>query len=251
MHIIQLKLLTAIRIGKTQKKIDIDIPKLDDFIHKVYINIARKVYKNVYLFELGVPPLVTQRNGRELEIIVQESILNAVRDSIPVETILRAYMDETEEDEVTEEVVEVATSTQEPTKSAETKVISEIDQPVPPSHDNESVPSTPIVNTLPMNSPQTEPQSIITTTKPTIAFSDVDSVLTNDDVKTYIDAPKMIVDSPNRDNTSPVHDDGLLVISDESMQAPDMIDICDINMTPDKTSSPTNELLLDDIEVLH
>ena len=36
-HIIQLKVLTAMRVGQKQKKIDINIPKLDDFIHKIYI----------------------------------------------------------------------------------------------------------------------------------------------------------------------------------------------------------------------
>jgi len=105
-HIIQLKLLTAIRVGKNQKKIDIHIPKLDDFIHKIYIHVARKVYTNVYLFETNVPPLQVQKHNRELEIIVQECILNAVRDSIPVESILRAYMDETVEEDVVEEVKE-------------------------------------------------------------------------------------------------------------------------------------------------
>jgi hypothetical protein len=32
--------------GKFGKKIDINIPKLDDFIHKTYINVARRIYKN-------------------------------------------------------------------------------------------------------------------------------------------------------------------------------------------------------------
>jgi hypothetical protein len=105
-HIIQLKLLTAMRVGQKQKKIDINIPKLDDFIHKTYVNVARKVYKNVYLFELNSPPLQVQRHNRELEIIVQECILNAVRESIPVENILRAYMDETVEEDVVEEIKE-------------------------------------------------------------------------------------------------------------------------------------------------
>jgi hypothetical protein len=105
-HIIQLKVLTAMRVGQKQKKIDINIPKLDDFIHKTYINVARKVYKNVYLFELGIPPLQTQKNNRELEIIVQECILNTIRESIPVEAILKAYMDETVEQDVTEEIKE-------------------------------------------------------------------------------------------------------------------------------------------------
>lgn len=105
-HIIQLKILTAMRVGQKQKKIDINIPKLDEFIHKTYINVARKIYKNVYLFEINIQPLQVQKNYRELEIIVQECILNTLRESIPVEAILKAYMDETVEEDVTEEVNE-------------------------------------------------------------------------------------------------------------------------------------------------
>ena len=105
-HIIQLKILTAMRVGQKQKKIDINIPKLDDFIHKVYINVARKVYRNVYLFEINIPPLQIQKHYRELEIIVREGILNTLRESIPVEAILKAYMDETVEEDVIEEIKE-------------------------------------------------------------------------------------------------------------------------------------------------
>jgi len=105
-HVIQLKILTSMRVGQKQKKIDINIPKLDDFIHKTYINIARKVYKNVYLFQVNIEPLQVQKNYRELEIIVQECILNTLRESIPVEAILRAYMDETVEEDVVEEIKE-------------------------------------------------------------------------------------------------------------------------------------------------
>lgn len=108
-HIIQLKILTAMRVGQKQKKIDINIPKLDDFIHKVYVNVARKIYKNVYLFEINIQPLQIQKNYRELEIIVQECILNTLRESIPVEAILKAYMDESIEEDVIEEVKEEIT----------------------------------------------------------------------------------------------------------------------------------------------
>jgi hypothetical protein len=102
-HIIQLKVLTCIRVGNKQKKIDISIPKLDHFIHRVYIHVARKVYSNVYLFEKKISDLTVQKNYRELEIMVQESILTAIRESIPTESIIRAYMDETIEQE--EEVI--------------------------------------------------------------------------------------------------------------------------------------------------
>ena len=105
-HIIQLKILTAMRVGQKQKKIDINIPKLDDFIHKTYINVARKIYKNVYLFELNISPLQIQKHNRELEIIIQEGILNTLRESIPLDAILKAYMDETIEENVTEEIKE-------------------------------------------------------------------------------------------------------------------------------------------------
>jgi len=107
-HIIQLKVLTCIRVGNKQKKIDISIPKLDHFIHKVYIHVARKVYMNVYLFEKNITPLQTQKNARELEIIIQECILIAIRESIPTEDIIRAYMDESveQEEEITIEHVE-------------------------------------------------------------------------------------------------------------------------------------------------
>lgn len=108
-HIIQLKILTSVRVGQKQKKINIAIPKLPEFVHKCYINIARKIYTNMYLFETAAPSLQIQKNNRELEIIVQECILNTIRDNIPVESILRAYMDETVEEEVDETVVETTT----------------------------------------------------------------------------------------------------------------------------------------------
>jgi hypothetical protein len=106
-HITQLKVLTSIRVATKQKKVDIDIPKLSDFIHKVYIKCARKCYSNVYLFETNIEPLTQQKNLRECETICKECVLNTVRESMPVEKILRAYMDETTEEEIVEEDIVV------------------------------------------------------------------------------------------------------------------------------------------------
>jgi hypothetical protein len=106
-HLIQLKSLTCVRVCQKQKKVDIDIPSVDDFIHKVFSNLARRLYTNIYLFEKGIPPLQIQKHNRELELIIKECILNTVRETMPVEAILRAYMDETEDNsvDVKEEVV--------------------------------------------------------------------------------------------------------------------------------------------------
>lgn len=104
-HVVQLKALTCVRVGSKQKKVDINVPSISDFVHKIYIHVARKIYTNIYLYEKFIAPLQVQKNNREIETIVKECVLNAIRDSIPVEHILRAYMDETEEQDV--EVKEV------------------------------------------------------------------------------------------------------------------------------------------------
>ncbi len=105
-HIIQLKSLTAMRVGTEQKKIDIHIPKLDDFIHNVYIYCARKLYLNVYLYEIQREGSQTQKNNREIELIINECILNTIRDNIPISTLLKVYLDETTEEVITEEIKE-------------------------------------------------------------------------------------------------------------------------------------------------
>tara|TARA_B110000858_G_scaffold197938_1_gene261612 strand:+ start:6563 stop:7612 length:1050 start_codon:yes stop_codon:yes gene_type:complete len=116
-HVIQLKALTCIRVGMEHRAIDIEIPKLDAFIHKTYILLARKLYTNIYLYEENIAPLDQQRNNREMEIMVRECILEAVRESIPIESILKAYLDKTVEENV--ETVVTTLSEPEPASVAE------------------------------------------------------------------------------------------------------------------------------------
>ena len=90
-----MKILSSIRTGKAQKKVEIDIPKLSSFVHKVYISVSRDLYASVYLFEKGIPPLVFQKNRSQVNEIILNAILNVIRESIPIEKLLRAYLDET------------------------------------------------------------------------------------------------------------------------------------------------------------
>jgi hypothetical protein len=220
-HIIQLKLLTAMRVGQKQKKIDINIPKLEDFIHKAYINIARKVYKNVYLFEINIPPLQTQKHNRELEVIVQECILNAVRDSIPIENILRAYMDETVEEDVVEEIKEQVIES-EPKLITESHEIKEQEQEI----------------------------------KQTLKFNDMDSVLDTNNNTQLIEAPKTIERleeiSTIRNNQRKIeeenenNDDEKIFISDETISLNNL----DIHVIDKPEMKLDSDLLLDDIEIL-
>ena len=107
-HITHLKALTCIKVGDVSKKIDIDIPDLDKFVHSVYINVARKLYTNIYLFEIDILPLEKQKRKREFEVFVKQSILDTIRDNIPIDKILRKYLDESEDVNVqVDEVKEV------------------------------------------------------------------------------------------------------------------------------------------------
>ena len=61
---------------------------------------------------------------RECDILCKESILEVIRDNMPVESILRAYMDEIIEEDIIEETVEEIVDKPEEEKKQETKSIS-------------------------------------------------------------------------------------------------------------------------------
>ena len=176
-HIIQLKVLTCIRAGNKQKKIDISIPKLDHFIHKVYLHTARKIYSNVYLFEKNVNPLQMQKNARELEMIIQDCILTTIRDSIPTEAIIRAYMDESVEQD---EEVFVETM-KEPEVEKEEAKSDKPEESSPKEDEPESVPITPSIQNI-------DDEPVMTK----LTFNDMDTALDVDNKEEVIDAPKTI-----------------------------------------------------------
>ena len=51
-------------------------------------------------------PLQYQKNMRECELLCQESVLKVIRSGIPVEKIIRSYIDETTDEEIVHEVTE-------------------------------------------------------------------------------------------------------------------------------------------------
>jgi hypothetical protein len=236
-HVIQLKVLTCIRVGNKQKKIDISIPKLDNFIHKVYINTARKVYSNVYLFEKNVHPLQSQKNNRELELIVQECILTAIRDSIPTESIIRAYMDEAveQEEEVFIENIEEPDSE---TKSEEPK----LDGGSKKSDDEYVEPVVPSIKNV-----DNEP----VTTR--LTFNTMDTVLDNNIVKSEIEAPRSLERLEEISTSSAIQrkleededEDRIQIYQDQ------LFDLSEFDVLDEvKSPKPTDDVFLDDIEEL-
>jgi len=233
-HIIQLKILTSMRAGNKPKKIEINIPKLDEFIHKTYINVARKLYKNVYLFEINISPLQIQKHNRETEIIVQECILNTIRESIPVETILKAYMDETIEEEVIEEIKEQIIDNTPPLGSINPEKSGNL-----LNINNET-----IINKIKNNEPNISCES-------KLSFNNIDYIRDENNNDANIDAPKSIqkleeLSDYKKQQRQLENDDIKIVISDQNINL-DNFDIQNID-NPEINSLP--DLLIDDIEYL-
>jgi len=237
-HIIQLKALTCVRVGSKQKKIDINIPSVSDFIHKIYIHIARKMYMNIYLFEKNTQPLQVQKNNRELELIIKESILNTIRDSVPVEHILRSYMDETEEQDVEVKEVEEPLPDAElpPTVKEETTLKSEI------SNENKKDTDTDIITTTPITKETIEEYKQTTDSlndqNIKLTFSDNDNVLNEDGNETIVTVSK---DENNLEKIEEQHknsdfnkgddedeDDSERLVIGDSIKL-DVIDVNDLN----------------------
>ena len=246
-HIIQLKVLTCIRVGNKQKKIDISIPKLDTFIHKIYIHVARKTYMNVYLFEKNINPLQSQKNNREFEMIIEECILTAIRESIPTEEIIRAYMDESVEQEEEVIIENIEDPTLEPEKEDENIVLErETDKE---ERTPEMVPAIKNIDDEP----------VLTR----LTFNDYDKILTSDNTSEEINAPKTIerleeISSERALQRKLEEEDddddgytGKINIDTNGDVDLGMLDIFDLNSSQTSTKIDDSDILLNDVEELY
>ena len=97
------RILTSINFSKNKNKINLQIPKVDYFIHQCFIEVAREFWKNPYLFDDSVNNFEYQRNRRDAEHIIESTIGETIRKQLPVKNILREYLgnDYSEEDNET------------------------------------------------------------------------------------------------------------------------------------------------------
>jgi len=86
------RILTSINFNKNKNKINLKIPKVDHFIHLCYIEVARKFWKNPYLFDDTISKFEYQRNRRDSEKIIDNTINETIRKQLPVKHILKEYL---------------------------------------------------------------------------------------------------------------------------------------------------------------
>ena len=236
-NVIKLKLLTTIRVEKKKKKIEIEIPRLEDFIHKAYIQVARKLYTNVYLYERYVTPLQKQKHGREVEIIIQDCILNAIRETLPIESVLRAYMDESMEEEYIETIQEEKI----PIKEEEEQPLTEVEKLKEEIKDKDNEKETIKVDTSNDRSDQG------------ISFNDNDLAINEDNQEEVISAPKTI---ERLEEISNLRNEQRRLEDDDDDDSSFKLKISDENISQDDIGLETigkkkdENIILSDIEIL-
>jgi hypothetical protein len=92
------KVLTAIRIGNKNKRVQITIPKLDHFLHRALSESSRLLWSSAYLFHNELSAIEKQKNHRQIEQLLQEGIQHAIRGLLPVKNILKDYLAEPDGD---------------------------------------------------------------------------------------------------------------------------------------------------------
>jgi len=88
------KVLTAIRIGNKNKKVQITIPKLEHFIHRALSESSRLLWSSAYLFDNNSSPVEKQKNHRQIETLLHDGVGQAIRGLLPVKSILKDYLSE-------------------------------------------------------------------------------------------------------------------------------------------------------------
>jgi hypothetical protein len=92
------KVLTAIRIGNKNKRVQITVPKMDHFLHRALTESSRQLWSSVYLFHNELSPIEKQKNHRQIEQLLYEGVSQAIRGLLPVKNILKDYLAEPEHD---------------------------------------------------------------------------------------------------------------------------------------------------------
>lgn len=115
------KILSAIRLhSKPRRKINITVPKPDHFMHRTMSECSRFLWSNVYLFDDTVPSVDRQKNMNEVNHFLEKGILQAIRNLLPVKSILRDSLQEDDDD-----AIQVNTQDE----MVETPLVSKLEEP--------------------------------------------------------------------------------------------------------------------------
>jgi hypothetical protein len=227
------KVLTAIRLSSSKKKIEINVPKVDHFLFKVLCETSKLLWSSTYLFRDGIPGIEKQQNYRNIEQIINEGILQAVRSLVPVKSILRDFVnndaDDDEDDSDNEnekEELKIPEPIEQSIEISETyipviPVISDIPtvnlntiiQPSDSIIKNEIIEPSEIIQQL--------SQTIILDDKPTVRFGEYNTIFDTENPNNS----ELIYESNDDEDDVPV----LEIIDEEGIPLSESLDFDDLN----------------------
>ena len=184
------KVLTAIRLSSNNKKIEINIPKVEHFLFKALCETSKLLWSSTYLFRDGIPGVEKQQNYRNIEQLINDGIVQAVRSLVPVKSILKDFVnnDDDDEDDKKEDtpVTEPVPTIEEPVPVPTVPVLT-VEEPVPtvpvPTVPTVPVP-VPTVEEPEVEEPEVEEptnhQTIIIKEKPNVQFGKFNAMFDSD-----------------------------------------------------------------------
>ena len=84
------KILSSVKLHQQKPNIRLRLPSNDAFVHKVYVHVAREMYSN--------PALIKADRAAKLGV-VRAAVEASIRDQLPIEDILKAYLGNTVDNE--------------------------------------------------------------------------------------------------------------------------------------------------------
>lgn len=203
------KVLTAIRLSAHQKKVEINIPKVEHFLFKVMCETSKLLWSSTYLFRDGIPAMEKQQNYRTIEGILNEGILAAVRSLVPVKSILKDFVNQdvtgTAEDDSDEEEEKPKEKPKEEKPKEELQIPVSISPDIPLS-----LPPVPIASEpLPPTPVKEDPPVIVIEDKPMVRFGQFDAMFDSEDPE----QSDMIYDPKEEKKEVDLSDDSVPVLS--------------------------------------
>lgn len=176
------KILSAIRLhAKPRRKIQITVPKPDHFMHRALSESSRLLWSNVYLFNDASPSLERQKYMNDVNRFLEEGILQAIRNLLPVKSILRDSLQEEDGIEITTaEVKEPTAEKDEDDFEVEPKIEPEVKAAVEPEVNANVEPPKPEPKANPLAIKIEESPRFVVDTEKSVGFTGMDALLGED-----------------------------------------------------------------------
>ena len=99
-YVTHIKILSLVNKVKKKGRLNIKVPTGAQFLHICYVNVAREMWKNPYLCSSHVSRYEQQKNNREMERLIKDTIMDTLRQQLPVKNIIQDFLDMSEKEDL-------------------------------------------------------------------------------------------------------------------------------------------------------